>query len=72
MSFITIYNIVTISLFCYTYYDQLAQSDNYFSAILAYFTNNTYVFIIYNFILALAMVIYQIIIGIFFESLKEN
>lgn len=68
----TIYIIVTTTVFLYTAYDQIQHSNTYFKAIMSYFADQKCVFILYNMILSIAILLYRMFTSIFFVNTMEG
>ena len=66
-SIATIYIVTTTAIFFYTVQDHLLHSDTYFKALMTYLSDQSSLFILYNMILSLAILLYRILTFIFFE-----
>jgi hypothetical protein len=72
VSITSLYLIATASLFCYTMYEQVQHSNGYFAAIVSYMSDQTNLFIVYNAILSLAILIYKACVWAFFDRTLEG
>lgn len=63
-----IYIIATTVIFIYTAYEHMQLSGTYFKAIMTYFADQKYVFILYNMILSIAMLFYRLFTSVFFVN----
>lgn len=72
ISMTSIYVAVTLGLFSFTVYDQWLPTQGYFAAVLSYMSNETNLFIIYNLILSIALIVYQMMVWLFFERTLEG
>jgi hypothetical protein len=68
----TLYLISTAALFTYTLREHSRNSDGYFAAMLSYMSDQANLFIIYNVILSLAIVLYKIYVFLFLERTMEG
>ena len=68
----TIYIITTTAIFFYTVQDHLLHSDTYFKALMTYLSDQSSLFVLYNMILSLAILLYRILTFIFFDEAKEG
>lgn len=67
MDLTSLYLIVTFTLFAYTAQKQIEQSRGYFTAIMSYMSDMGQLFIAYNLVLSVAIVLYKIVVKIFME-----
>jgi hypothetical protein len=72
VSLTSFYLLTTAALFGYTAYEQMKHSSGYFAAMLSYMSDQTNLFIVYNVILSLAVLLYKICVCIFFERTMEG
>lgn len=68
----TIYVVATTTIFIYTVYDQLSHSTSYFKALMTYLADNNCVFVLYNMILSMAIMLYKLFTWLFFEKTMEG
>lgn len=71
-SLINLYLLTTISYFTFLCYQSIRESENYFSAALIILQDPLSKLLLYNFIVAIATLLYRLSIWIFFEEIKEN
>lgn len=63
----SLYLIITFTLFAYTAQQQIEQSRGYFTAIMSYMSDAGQLFIVYNLVLCIIIVLYKLIVKIFME-----
>lgn len=71
-SLATLYVIATSVIFACTFGEQLGHTENYFKGIMTFLSEQTYVFILYNMILSLAIVGYRCLVWVFFRNSMEG
>lgn len=71
-SLATIYVFATTAIFSYTLYEHLDRSDTYFKALMTYLADQSCVFILYNMILTLAILVYRLFSWVFFVTTMEG
>ena len=71
-SITTLYIIITTAIFLYTMHHHLNQSDTYFKALMTYQADQGCVFVLYNMILSLAILVYRILSFVFFGHTMEG
>lgn len=71
-SLATIYVIATTVIFSYTLYEHLDRSDTYFKALMTYLADQSCLFILYNMILTLAILLYCFFSRVFFLTIMEG
>lgn len=67
-----IYIIVTTTIFLFTGYEHLQNSTTYFKALMTYFDDQKCVFILYNMILSIAILVYRFFTSVFFVNTMEG
>jgi hypothetical protein len=72
ISIVDIYLIATFALFAYTAQEHYSYADNYFKAMTTYLADYNCVFIFFNLVLAIAIILYRIIVYIFFSATLEG
>jgi len=68
----TIYILATTSIFLYIVYDHLLHSDTYFKAMMTFLADQSCVFVLYNMILSVTILLYRILTFIFFSHTMEG
>ena len=67
-----LYILLTTLIFGYTAWDHLLQSDSYFKALMTYLSDPSCVFVLYNMILGLAILLYRLFTWVFFAKTMEG
>jgi formate-dependent nitrite reductase membrane component NrfD len=72
LSIATLYIAATTAIFAYTVQDHLGRSDTYFKAMMTYFSDQSCVFVLYNMVLSVAILLYRIFTALFFQQTMEG
>ena len=72
ISVTTLYLVTTAALFSYTLHEHSRNSDGYFAAMLSYMSDQANLFIVYNVILSLAIILYKVYVFLFLERTMEG
>ena len=72
LSIATVYIIATTAVFTFTVADQFHRSDTYFKAMMTYLADQTCVFVLYNMILSVAILMYRLLTWIFLVHTMEG
>lgn len=72
VSLTSLYLLATMALFAYTLHEQIQHSTGYFAAAIIYMADQTNLFILYNALLSLAVVIYRGCVWAFFDRTLEG
>ncbi len=61
----SLYLIITLTLFTYTAQQQVEQSRGYFTAVMSYMSDMGQLFIVYNLVICIVIILYKAIVKIF-------